>query len=89
MLSLELMTKKDCHLCEIAKEVIDRVIRKFPAELTLTDIEGSSELMQRYGEKIPVLLIEGKESFVYKVHEITLRHKMERALKERTENSPT
>lgn len=81
MLSLELMTKKDCHLCDVAKEVINRVIGSFPAELKLTDIEESSELMESYGERIPVLLIEGKESFVYKVHEITLRRKMERALR--------
>ncbi len=82
MLNLELMTKKDCPLCDVAKEVIDRVIGNFPAELKLTDIEESPELMESYGERIPVLLIEGKESFVYKVHEITLRRKLERALRE-------
>lgn len=83
MLTLELMTKKDCHLCDIAKETIDRVIRKFEAQLILTDIESSPDLMEQYSERIPVLLIEGKESFVYKVHEITLRRKLERALKEK------
>ncbi len=82
MLSLELMTKQDCPLCDVAKDVIDRVIKNFPAELKLTDIEKSPELMEKYSERIPVLLIEGKESFVYKVHEITLRRKMERALRE-------
>ncbi len=83
MLTLELMTKKDCHLCDVAKETIDRVIRKFQARLILTDIESSPDLMEQYSERIPVLLIEGKESFVYKVHEVTLRRKMERALKEK------
>ncbi len=83
MVFLELMTRKDCHLCDVAKDVINRVIRNFPAELKLTDIEGNPELMESYGERIPVLLIEGKESFVYKVHEITLRRKMERALREK------
>lgn len=82
MLSLELMTKQDCSLCDVAKDVIDRVIKHFPAELKLTDIEQSPELMEKYSERIPVLLIEGKESFVYKVHEITLRRKLERTLRE-------
>ncbi|QPJ62864.1 MAG: glutaredoxin family protein [Candidatus Nitronauta litoralis] len=83
MLSLELMTKGDCPLCDIAKKVIDQVIKNYPAELKLSDIEKSPELMEKYSERIPVLLIEGKESFVYKVHEITLRRKLDRALRDK------
>ncbi len=82
MLSLELMTKKDCSLCDEAKVVLARVLKDFPARLKFTDIELDDDLLSRYREKIPVLLIEGKESFVYKVHEITLRRKLELAMKE-------
>jgi glutaredoxin len=80
MITIEVMTKKDCGLCDEAKEVIEQVIADMPAELKMTDIESDSELFERYQEKIPVVLINGEESFVYKVHPITLRKKLEKLL---------
>ncbi|MEE8268990.1 MAG: glutaredoxin family protein [Nitrospinaceae bacterium] len=74
------MTKHDCCLCDDAKEIIEQVIADMPAELKMTDIESDPELFERYKERIPVVLINGEESFVYKVHPITLRKKLEQAL---------
>ena len=86
MITIEIMTKKDCCLCDDAKKIIEQVITDFPAELKMTDIESDPELFERYKEKIPVVLINGKESFVYKVHPVTLRKKLEQALN--TSNPP-
>ena len=80
MITIEIMTKKDCCLCDDAKAIIEQVIAEFPAELKMTDIESDPELFERYQEKIPVVLINGEESFVYKVHPITLRKKLEKLL---------
>jgi glutaredoxin len=80
MITIEVMTKKDCCLCDDAKEIIEQIIADFPAELKMTDIESDPELFERYKERIPVVLINGKESFVYKVHPITLRKKLKQAL---------
>lgn len=80
MITIEVMTKKDCSLCDDAKEIIEQVIAELPAELKMTDIESDLELFERYKEKIPVVLINGKKSFVYKVHPITLRKKLEKIL---------
>ena len=80
MITIEVMTKKDCGLCDEAKEIIEQVIADMPAELKMTDIESDPELFERYKERIPVVLINGEESFVYKVHPITLRKKLEQAL---------
>ena len=76
------MTKKDCSLCDIAKAVVEEVLPDFPAKMILTDIESDPELFSLYKEKIPVGIINGKESFVYKVHETTLRKKLEKILDE-------
>ena len=81
MITIEIMTKSDCCLCDDAKEIIEQVIAEMPAELKTTDIESDPELFERYKEKIPVVLINGEESFVYKVHPITLRKKLEKILK--------
>ncbi len=80
MITIEIMTKKDCSLCDEAKEIIQQVIAELPAELKMTDIESDLELFERYKEKIPVVLINGEESFVYKVHPITLRKKLDKLL---------
>jgi glutaredoxin len=81
MITIEIMTKKDCCLCDDAKKIIEQVIAEVPAELKMTDIESDPELFERYQEKIPVVLINGEESFMYKVHPITLRKKLEKILK--------
>ena len=79
-IQIEILTKKDCGLCDDAKEVVERVLPDFPATLKLIDIESNSDLFEKYKEKIPVVNINGKENFVYKVHEITLRKKLEKLI---------
>ena len=79
-IQIEILTKKDCGLCDDAKEVVERVLPDFPATLKIIDIESNSDLFEKYKEKIPVVRINGKENFVYKVHEITLRKKLEKLI---------
>ena len=79
-ITIEILTKSDCCLCDDAKEIIDAVIGDYPAKLRITDIETDADLFEQYKEKIPVVRINGKESFVYKVHEVTLRKKLEKIL---------
>ena len=42
----------------------------------MTDIESDPTLYEKFRERIPVLRINGVESFVYKAHETTLRRKL-------------
>jgi hypothetical protein len=46
----------------------------------LTDIESDPALLKSYKERIPVVRINGEESFVYKAHEITLRKKLDKIM---------
>ncbi len=80
MITIEIMTKSGCCLCDDAREIIEQVIVGIPAEIKMTNIASDPELLERYKEKIPVVLINGKESFVYKVHPITLRKKLDKLL---------
>ena len=79
-IQIEILTKKDCDLCNDAKEIVERVLPDFPATLKMIDIESHSDLFEKYKEKIPVVRINGKENFVYKVNEITLRKKLEKLI---------
>jgi hypothetical protein len=60
------------------KEVVNRVLADYRLKLVMTDIESDPTLYKKFKERIPVLKINGIESFVYKTNEITLRHKLDR-----------
>jgi glutaredoxin len=67
LIQLTLFTKPGCHLCEEAKTVVDSAIAKFksehssenPIDLTEVNILEDQALLEKYGEEIPVLQING------------------------------
>ncbi|MGP0567072.1 MULTISPECIES: glutaredoxin family protein [unclassified Nitrospina] len=77
MIEIEILTKSDCCLCDEAKEVVEAVLADYPATLRLTDIESDAALFEAYKEKIPVVRLNGEDSFIYKVHPVTLRKRLE------------
>ncbi|MEV6923538.1 glutaredoxin family protein [Dactylosporangium sp. NPDC051485] len=66
---LLLYTREGCHLCEEAREVLERVGEPFEE----VDISGDDELEEEYGFRIPVLLLDGKEHGYWRVEEDRLR----------------
>jgi hypothetical protein len=70
-MTLTVYTRQGCHLCDGMKATINRVSRSWPVPLTIEeiDISSSPELERRYGQEIPVLLIEGKKAAKYRVSE--------------------
>ncbi len=67
----------DCHLCENARRVIERVRADELFVLEEVDITGDPELERRYRERIPVVLVDGEEAFTYVVHPDALRRRLE------------
>jgi len=59
--TVTLFTKKGCHLCEKAKEVIDELQERIGFIYEECDIEEKDEWTEAYGLKIPVVFIDGKE----------------------------
>ena len=70
---VQLYGKKGCHLCSVAKGIISRVRKEIRFELQEIDIESSRELCAQFKERIPVLFIDGREAFVYKINERKLK----------------
>ena len=75
---IEILTKQDCTLCDEAKIIVTKVLPDYPARMVMTDIESDPSLYEKFKERIPVIRINGEESFVYKTNEITLRRKLDR-----------
>ena len=76
---LTLYTRKECCLCEEMKRVVREVGAEVPLETEEIDVDGSLELKERYGNEIPLLFINGRKSFKYRV---TVRELKKRLRKE-------
>lgn len=55
MKPIYLYSTPGCHLCELAREIIDPLLNNYLLVLDEVDIAESDELIARYGVKIPVL----------------------------------
>ena len=76
---LTLYTKPDCSLCDEAAAALGRVGARTPFELEVVDISADPELRERYGERIPVVLVDGEPAFDYVVDEEALEHRLANA----------
>ena len=65
-------SKPDCHLCDRAKEVIERCKGKVDFALEVVDISQNPELLAQYRHDIPVILLDGKEIARHFVRECKL-----------------
>ena len=74
--AVTLYGRPGCHLCDVAREALERVRADTPFELREIDIEGDDELFKRYLERIPVVCLDGEELFEYHVDEPTLRRRL-------------
>jgi glutaredoxin len=72
MRQIVLYSTPECHLCHTARRKLERVRRVYPFRLQEVDIRTSPELERRYGERIPVVAIDGRERLVSKVTEFGL-----------------
>ena len=79
MPTLILYTKPECGLCDEAHGVIERVRADVPFELRVVDITEDAQLVARYGQRVPVVLVDGEEAYVYEVDERDLTGRIEAA----------
>ena len=67
MTEVVLYGKAGCHLCEEAREVVESVRARRAFDLCEVDVSLDPVLHARYGERIPVLAVAGREVFDYHV----------------------
>ena len=59
--------KPGCCLCEEAREAIGVARRQRSFDLEEVDVSLDPRLHRRYGERIPVVVVDGEEAFEYHV----------------------
>jgi glutaredoxin len=76
--TITLYGKPGCHLCEDARAALERVGTERRFELEEVDVSLDPALHQEYGERIPVLAVDGEELFEFFVDEESLRERLDR-----------
>ena len=70
MTRLTLISRDGCHLCEVAEQTLDRIT---PGQWERVDVESSIELEREYGDRVPVVLLDGREHSYFTVDVPRLR----------------
>ena len=75
-LTLRIYSKPDCCLCDVAKERLLELQTELGFALEEIDISTSPELLDRYGEIIPLVELAGEELCRYRVNKKRVRKKL-------------
>jgi hypothetical protein len=72
--------KPGCHLCDDARAVVERVREQRPFELEEVDVSLDPVLHSRYGERIPVVELDGEQLSEFFVDEESLCERLDRVI---------
>ena len=75
---LLLYTRKDCCLCEEMKSILSRVAGRVSFTLEEIDVDTSPALQEKYGNEVPVLFINGRKAFKYRLTAKELEQRLRR-----------
>ena len=64
---LVLYSRTDCCLCEEMKATLREMAKRIPLDLEEIDVDGTRELQEKYGAEVPVLFVDGRKAFKYRV----------------------
>jgi glutaredoxin len=74
--AITLFGRPGCHLCDEARVVLQRLGSEWPFVLEEVDIEADDELLRAYLERIPVVALDGRELYDFRVDEADLRQRL-------------
>ena len=57
--------------------MVEQVAPRFSAELAVRDVDADAELLARFGDEVPVLLIDGRKAFKYRVSAADLARRLQ------------
>jgi glutaredoxin len=76
-IQLTFISKPDCHLCEVAREVVDGVIAELGPAASVDVVELSilehPDLYAKHVEEIPVVLLDGRVHNIWRVDPARLK----------------
>lgn len=71
--SVVLYTKPGCHLCDVARQVVEVVCAEADLDHTEVNIWDDPAAADRYADRIPVVAVDGRDVAQFRVDPATLR----------------
>src|SRR6266436_5187567 len=62
-------SRKGCHLCEIVKESLVKLHKRGGFQWREVDVDSDAELRRQYNDQVPVVFINGRKAFMYRMDE--------------------
>jgi glutaredoxin len=73
MHQVTVMTREGCSACAVAEREIERICGDLGVEWSAADVDSDPEWRAEYGDRVPVILVDGDEHGYWKVEEERLR----------------
>lgn len=67
------LSRPDCSLCDELLQELVEILGPLAEQVQLQDISGDTELERKYGQRIPVLLIDGEFVCAYRLDRARLQ----------------
>ena len=67
MIEVSIYSRRNCHLCEVALEVLEEMRSDLNFQITKILIDEDPKLEEKYGEQVPVILINGQPHDFFRV----------------------
>jgi glutaredoxin len=68
-----LITRVGCHLCQDAEQLLQRLSSELGFGYCEVDVDASAVLRDEFSDRVPVILIDGKEHGYWRVEEPRFR----------------
>jgi glutaredoxin len=62
-------SRKGCHLCEIVKETLTKLQRRGGFRWREVDVDTDDGLKRQFTDEVPVIFIDGRKAFKYRLEE--------------------
>ncbi len=70
---LHLVTRDGCHLCEAAAATLAPIAEEAGLAVTPVDVDADADLQAEFGDRVPVVLLDGREHSYFTVDVPRLR----------------
>jgi glutaredoxin len=69
-------SRKGCHLCEVVKATLTKLERGNAFHWREVDIDSDPELHRQFTDEVPVVFIDGRKAFKYRMDELEFLRKI-------------
>ena len=71
--NVTIYSRHGCHLCDVMKDEVAQIQKDLEFTIEIIYIDKNTELEEKYGEQVPVILINGEIHDFFKLNETRFR----------------